>query len=136
MTQKEREGMFRICVDQGSSGRVYSCRIMEPFAFADLGDLLLKLERILEAQDYPQAAQIIRTFQEGEKRPEYPGLPASGMSWERVQEAQGVRMTFDLLILSRFSATWQGYVQWSDGSRTDFKNDLSFLSAVAEKLGL
>lgn len=136
MTQKERSSLFRICVDQGSGGRVYSCRMKEPVSFSDLGDLLLKLERILEAQDYPRAAQRIRTFREDEKRSAHTGIPAGGMSWETVQEARGVRMTFELLILSRLSATWQGYIQWNDGGRTDFKNDLSFLSAVAEKLEL
>lgn len=136
MTQKEQNGLFRICVDQGSGGRVYSCRLEDPFFFADLGDLMLKLERVLEAQDYPQAAQMIRTFREDEKRPAHHGIPAGGMSWETVQEAWGARLTFELVILSRLSATWQGYVQWSDDSRTDFKNDLSFLSAAAEKLGL
>lgn len=136
MTQTERDGLFRICVDQASGGQVYSRRLEEPFSFADLGDLMVKLERILERQDYPQSAQVIRTFRAGERRPEHPGLPDGGMTWETVRQARGARMTFDLLILSRRRATWQGYIQWSDGTRTHFENDLSFLAAAAEKTGL
>lgn len=136
MTQKERDGLFRVCVDQGSGGWVYSRRMKEPFYFVDLGDLMMKLEQILESQDYPKAAQIIRTFQVDERHPEHTGMPEGGMSWAAVQAAGGVRATFDLLILSRHSATWQGYIQWSDGTRTDFENDLGFLSAVADGLGL
>ena len=61
-----KNGLFRICVDQMEdgrlSGRIVSQRLTAPMAFADLGDLLLKVEGVLAAQNFPQASQRIRTF--------------------------------------------------------------------------
>ena len=53
-----KNGLFRICVDQMEdgrlSGRIVSQRLTAPMAFADLGDLLLKVEGVLDAQNFPQ----------------------------------------------------------------------------------
>ena len=135
MMGKERDGLLRVCVD-GAGGRVFSRRVKEPFAFSDLGDLLLKVERLLETQDYPQASQVMRTFRPGKGRPERtPWLPDDGMPWEAVMAAKGAKLTFDLQITSRRNTTWQGLVHWADGGRTPFDNDLAFLRIVAQALG-
>lgn len=135
MTAKERDGLFRVCVDGGPGGRVFSRRVREPFSFADLGDLLLKIERLLEVQDYPQAFQAIRTFRpDREKAERTTQLPPDGMPLEAVEGARGERLTFDLQITTRRNATWQGFVHWGDGTKTAFENDLGFLSIVARAL--
>ena len=136
MTNKERDGLFRVCVDgkRGDEGTVYTRRTREPFAFADLGDLMLKVERVLEQQDYPQASQEMRSFRPGARTARRGDLPVDGLSQEAVEGARGEKATFDLQITSRRNATWQGILRWSDGTTSRFENDLAFLSLVTERL--
>ena len=137
MTNKERDGLFRVCIHgtAGNNGVVYTRRLKEPFAFADLGDLLLKVERVLEVQDYPQAIQELRTFLPKDRPERSSGeLPADGMPREEVERAAGEKLTFDLQIISRRNATWQGMLYWSVGTKEQFGNDLGFLALVAGRL--
>lgn len=107
-----KNGLFRICVDQKEdgrlSGRIVSQRLTAPMAFADLGDLLLKVEGVLDAQNFPQASQRIRTFVQDAS--EYPAsvLPGGAMSEAEVEASRGALTTFQLAILTRRNATWQG----------------------------
>ncbi|MCL1906035.1 MAG: hypothetical protein FWG06_03390, partial [Clostridiales bacterium] len=52
---------LRICVDSvahgQASGRVYGQRLEEPLLFSDIGDLLIKIDDLLNVQDYPRAFQ-------------------------------------------------------------------------------
>ena len=61
---------LRVCVDHAGggylSGLVYSQRVTEPIPFTDIGNLLLRLDEVLEAQNFPQAFQQLY-------RPEGPG---------------------------------------------------------------
>ena len=114
-----KNGLFRICVDQKEdgrlSGRIVSQRLTAPMAFADLGDLLLKVEGVLDAQNFPQASQRIRTFVQDAS--EYPAsvLPGGAMCEAEVEASRGALTTFQLAILTRRNATWQGAVDWMEG---------------------
>ena len=130
-----KNGLFRICVDQMEdgrlSGRIVSQRLTAPMAFADLGDLLLKVEGVLDAQNFPQASQRIRTFVQDAS--EYPSsvLPGGAMSEAEVEASRGALTTFQLAILTRRNATWQGAVDWMEGqSPMSFSSDLELLSLV------
>lgn len=130
-----KNGLFRICVDKKEdgrlSGRIVSQRLTAPMAFADLGDLLLKVEGVLDAQNFPQTSQRIRTFVQDAS--EYPAsvLPDGAMSEAEVEASRGARTTFQLAILTRRNATWQGAVDWMEGqSPMSFSSDLELLSLV------
>ena len=120
MKLNHQNGLIRVCVDDIAgnrvSGRVYSQRLTSPMAFLDLGGLLLQLEELLEAQNFPQAFQRIRTFSPDELPERSDGaLPEGAMSPEEVSAASGKRATFILHVLTRQNATWQGILAWKEG---------------------
>ena len=124
MKLNHQNGLIRVCVDDIAgnrvSGRVYSQRLTSP------------MEELLEAQNFPQAFQRIRTFSP-DKLPERSDgvLPEGAMSPEEVSAASGKRATFILHVLTRQNATWQGTVDWLCGGEPDaFSSDLEFLKLV------
>ena len=134
-----RNGVLRICVDrlEGSrtGGRVFSQRLTAPMEFTDLGGLLLQLEALLERQNFPQAFQRMRSFTK--EAPEHPQglLPQGAMSEETVEGAKGEKATFELHILTRQNATWQGVLEWLEGEeRKNFSSDLEFLKLLEQDL--
>ena len=50
---------FRICIDKiediNASGKVYSQRLLKPFSFYDIKDLIMKIEFVLDKQNFPRA---------------------------------------------------------------------------------
>ena len=105
---------LRVCVDQSDgsriSGRVYSQRLTHPMAFSDIGSLVLRLDEVLEKQNFPQAFQRSRTFRERE-----------------------ILSTFTLYVISRRNASWQGWVDWMDGSpRQQFASALELIRMAEE----
>ncbi|MDR1573037.1 MAG: hypothetical protein LBS24_01860 [Clostridiales Family XIII bacterium] len=138
---------LRICVDNvdGSavSGRVFSGRLKEVFSFPDLNNLVLRLDRLMDEQNYPQAFQRKRTFKlasaskagkagntaEEDDRPY--------MDQETVESAVGEKATFVLQVLSRRNANWQGTVDFLDGAgNREFESELDFLALVNEFLSV
>ena len=124
---------LRVCVDRVEdgriSGRVFSQRLTAPITFTDFGGMLLQVEAVLDAQNFPQAFQRARSF-----APRQVGtVPAAdcledGMDPETVQAAQGAVGTFLLYVITRRSATWQGFVDWLDGSpRQEYGSVLELL---------
>lgn len=129
---------LRVCVDQADgsriSGKVYSQRLTSPMAFSDMGNLILRLDEVLEKQNFPQAFQRSRTFREHEAHVPAAGDPDEGIPLEEVEKAQGSLATFTLCILSRRNASWQGWVDWMDGSpRQQFASALELIRLAEER---
>jgi hypothetical protein len=131
---------IRICVDstQGGhlSGRIYSLHISEPLPFSDAGNLVLIIEDILDAQNFPQAFQRARMFVAREPAAcPVDGGPEECLAAGVVSSAFGNMATFELAVLSRQCSTWQGVIDWLDGNPpTSFSSDLEFLRLVDERL--
>ena len=128
---------LRVCVDQSDgsriSGRVYSQRLTHPMAFSDIGSLVLRLDEVLEKQNFPQAFQRSRTFREREIHVPAAGDPEVGIPLCEVEGASGALATFTLCILSRRNASWQGWVDWMDGSpRQQFASALELIRMAEE----
>ena len=128
---------LRVCVDQSDgsriSGRVYSQRLTHPMAFSDIGSLVLRLDEVLEKQNFPQAFQRSRTFREREIHVPAAGDPEEGITLCEVEGASGALATFTLCILSRRNASWQGWVDWMDGSpRQQFASALELIRMAEE----
>lgn len=129
---------LRVCVDQADgsriSGTVYSQRLTRPMAFSDMGSLILRLDEVLEKQNFPQAFQRSRTFREHESHVPAAGDPDEGIPLAEVESAQGALATFTLCILSRRNASWQGWVDWMDGSpRQQFASALELIRLAEER---
>ena len=134
------------------SGLVYSQRLTAPIQFSDTADLLLQIEDLLDEQDFPRAFQRKRTFA---KRPQKP-VPSGGadrvtaaadvgdvvdvdegqpMDGETVNQARGAVATFAMNVITRQNTSWQGYLDWLDGSaRKAFNSELELIAMIEEGL--
>jgi hypothetical protein len=135
---------LRVCVDRvdGSvvSGRVFSQRLKEVLVFPDLNSLVLRLDRLMDEQNYPQAFQRKRTFSaapsasKGSKAGKTENAAdddAPYMDEKTAESAVGERATFVLQVLSRQNANWQGTVDFLDGAgNREFESELDFLALV------
>ena len=134
---RPEDAAFYICVDslEGGqvSGQVVSRRLSKAMPFDNLGSLVLRLEDVLEVQNFPQAFQRSRSFQPREVTSAYAaggtghGMPAS----EVTGTAAGVEK-FMLQVLTRRNSTWQGRVTWQNGDSQDFSSDLELFHLTEE----
>jgi len=130
---------LRVCVDSVSdgrmSGRVYSMRLSNPIEFSDINDFILKVEDVLDAQNYPQAFQTKRIFKESSSAASpYVSDDSSKLLDEKtVSEVQGKLTTFSVLITSRLNTSWQGFIDKLDGSEKQaFNSDLQFIQLLGD----
>ena len=131
---------LRVCIDRAEhghiSGRVFSRRLTQPISFSDIGSLLLQMEAVLDKQNFPQAFQRTRTFTAGKNTT----VPAAatldeGMPAEAVAEARGQVSTFMIYVITRRSTTWQGRVDWLDGSpMEEFSSVLELIKLTDQRL--
>ena len=124
--------MLRICVDEGHCGTLVGQRLREPIPFSDFVDLVLKIEAILDGQDFPRAFQRKRQFQEKASAPiAFANYVDEMMSDEAVNGAFGKVTTVIVQIVTRQNTSWQGAVFSEDKTkRTAFQSDLEFLSLM------
>ena len=133
--------VLRICVDSvnnyAASGRVFSRRLVEPVEFTDLSSLFLRLEQLFDRHNFPQAFQRTRVivrdtlWQDDAAADDISG----GMSEEMVSAQRGAMSTFDIRVISRRNATWQGSIDWLDGSaRQEFSGTLELLHMVVARI--
>lgn len=127
MKQNRRiaEQMIFIGVDsyaeKSVAGRLWhGCR-GEEASFANLMQLLLLLDKILEGQDFPEAQLGCKSFAPPETLP--CSLPTE--TAEVGKPSCGALASFRLKILFRQNASWQGIVTW-----TESRQEQSFRSAL------
>ena len=131
--------VLRICVDRTADhsigGRILSRRLTAPLSFSDLSDLVLQMEAVFEHQNFPQAYQRMRTFLRSEKEASVAAAdPAHGMSEAAVRDGCGAIATFEVTVVSRRNSTWQGFVNWLDGSDSlDFASYLELMHLISKK---
>ena len=114
-----------VCIDQYDDsvlrGRLYHPSVDGGRTFRSTIQLLMEMERILDASEHPKAYTARRTFA---APPEQTAAPP------RETVCTGEKATFFLKILFRQNAGWQGSVTWLEGGQEE-----SFRS-VLELLGL
>ena len=127
---------LRVCVDTAEAGcyggRVVSQRLSDPIHFRDITDFVTQVDALLDAQRFPQAFQRIRSFTD-KSLPDVPAVTSKEemSAAEEVNAAHGAVTTFILQIFSRRNASWQGAIDWMDGSpRQMFDSTLEFLMAA------
>ena len=121
------------------SGKVYSQRFKEPIQFMDVTTLLLKIEAVLDEQDFPRAFQRKRSFNKNEPRPLRIGLENEDASEyldaQTVTDARGKHTTFAINVITRQNTSWQGYLDWLDGSpRLAYNSVLELLKMISARI--
>jgi len=124
--------MLRICVDEDHSGTIVGQRLLEPIPFSDFVDLVLKIESVLDGQDFPRAFQRKRQFQKAPSAPvAFARNESEMMPEEEVSATFGRVATFIVQIITRQNTSWQGAIFSADKTnRKAFQSDLEFLALV------
>ena len=131
---------LRFCIDsirdQQIAGKLFSQRFFSPVAFSDLGSVALFLDEVFDQQNFPQAFQRNRTFLAGESDlSNVVDEPGQGMTPAVVCAARGRVVTFDVLVVSRRSSSWQGTVSWLDeNNRQEFHSFLELMRMINTRL--
>ncbi|MBQ4354641.1 MAG: hypothetical protein IJC71_07075 [Clostridia bacterium] len=110
------------------SGRFQIASTMEIHPFHGLTQLVLKINDILDCENFPQSFTALRKFQDPHNRPQ--SSPASGYS------EKGAAATFSLRILFRQNASWQGTLAWAEGKQEEcFRSVLELIVLLDNALG-
>lgn len=133
-----KEQALRLCVDQVDGnkiqGRVFSMRLAVPVAFGDLSDFILKMDAVMDAQNFPQSFQRKRAFKkagdDGLKGDAKAAVEGTGMSEAEVEAAVGLVDTFTVRVVTRQNASWQGHVEIPDGAPIPFDSALEMAAIV------
>ena len=111
------------------SGRVLGEAPGEIVVFVDLAGLAFAVDKVLEKREYPQIFERLRTFSPGKAkaRGKRQNVPA-------VWGGEGEKPSFTITVLSRRHATWQGFIDWLDGSPEQrFASVMEFMRLVADR---
>ena len=96
----------------------------ERIPFYGFHDLVMKLEAVYDALDFPQRGTEARGFGEGGiaryARMKETVLPRLGQEWDGrvMQGGRGKRATFSVHTYARQNGSWQGVAKWLEGKET------------------
>ena len=109
-----------VCVDSYDrripEGRLYNPALQDGAEFHGVMDFLLQVEKLLDGMNCPQSFTARRSFRPGETVATV--TPAEAGHSSKLA-------TFNLRVLFRQNASWQGSVSWLEG-----KSEESFRSAL------
>ena len=137
------ESALRVCVDgvDGDKlwGRVFSMRLSAPIPFGDLGDFVMKMDQVMDEQNFPQSFQRKREFKAGKKKrglgQVFKALEGEPLTADVVNAAKGQLATFTVRVLTRQNASWQGHIIWDgEAGVIDFSSELDMVQIVLAKL--
>lgn len=130
---------FKVCVDRMDTeqiaGRVYSQSLTAPVEFRDIADLLMQLDELFDRRNFPKAFQRARTFVGDKNAPatgqDMPQPEPDYMTEDLVDRAKGEAATFLVTVNTRQNSTWQGWLDWMDGSpRQPFNSALELIRLI------
>lgn len=129
--------MFRVCVNKAQGdigGQIFSPLSSEVITFSDIGELLLKMDKLFDKVGYPQAFQTKRTFAEEKQQGNvYRGVPSAVRNVESILSQRGTNGTYDIMVVSRRNTSWQGEVYEPDGGKKgEFNGDVELLALLTE----
>ena len=121
-----------VCVDaceqRAISGRMYHSSMEYGLQFHSLMELLLDMDELLDEIQLPQATVEMRTF--GKRRRSLRGTPVP-----IVREWTGEIATFEVRVLYRQNASWQGTIKWIEGKKeSQFRSVMELLTLVDSAL--
>lgn len=124
-------------------GRIYHPASGRQDSFSRVYELLMKLEDIFDAYDFPQPTHFLRTFsnprkadlKKTAKEEKYITEDLTEMEKEILSNANTGKATFIIKVLFRQNATWQGKIQWVEKNKTqNFRSDLEMLKLMDDAL--
>lgn len=121
---------LRICIDdekkENKKGRVYCRLFQECLYFEDLGQLLVKADRMFDEVGFPQAYHRSGsfTFQKNSKIICSPNLY---LTEKELQQKKGEVSTVYIIIRSRRRSGWQGTYIDCRGEPSDFISEMELL---------
>ena len=133
MGEKRWQNQYRdtlVCIDSWDSGvctgRLIHRELPGPVGFRGVMQFLLEMERLLDDMQFPEPFAKTRSFTQG--------TPLTGVSAQDTQK--GHVATFNLRVLFRQNASWQGYVEWLEGKKTEsFRSALELMHLVDQAIG-
>lgn len=128
---------LRICIDQRKendvSGFLCSVALKEILHFSSKVEFVLKVDEAYDRIGQPQPQQILRSFHENDRAPynSYKGNPARFHTSDEIRKNIGSEATYDLLMVSRRHAEWQGILKNADGGiKGEFESVLECLAIL------
>lgn len=127
-----------ICIDQigpsGYTGCFYHAYASEGIPFQTSVELLSRMEDFYDVLGYPQADVQLRSFFTEAQQPDYAVLQAqraallANKGIGNPQAHRGKKATFQVFVMYRTNATWQGELCWVEMQQTvHFRSALEFL---------
>lgn len=114
--------LVNICVDvieEGDiKGRYYHKYSRSAHVFENVMDLVLEMEKLFDALDYPQATTRLRSFSKNKEQKKT--VEKMESVWENAvfSEERGEKATFLVSVKTRANAGWQGEVIWVEKKNT------------------
>jgi hypothetical protein len=133
MSEKRWENRYRgtvVCIDGCTdgvcAGRLINPGLPEPIVFRGVMQFLQEMEKLLDDMRFPEPFARTRSF----------ASPAALSSVNTAQGmAQGRLATFNLRVLFRQNASWQGSIQWLEGRQEEsFRSVLELLLLINSTL--
>lgn len=112
---------LRVCINQREEGEVAgflcSVALQEILYFSGKIEFVLKVNEAYDRIGQPQSQQVLRSFQEedGPQYNSYKGNPVRYHTSDEIRKYAGSEVTYDLVMVSRKHAEWQGILKHTDG---------------------
>ena len=121
----------RVCIDKYTGrvpvGRFYNQYCPEGVRFKGLVELLEKMEDMLNRMQFPQSFVQVRSFTEA--------AVSEGRAPDKIAPQEGACATFEVRLLFRQNASWQGSISWLEGGmEANFRSVLELISLMNSAL--
>lgn len=141
LNEKYVRNQVCICVDQigpsGYTGCFYHAYASEGTPFSTSVELLSRMEDFYDILGYPQADVQLRSFFENGQQQDYVKLKEqraallANKGAGNPQAQRGKKATFQVFVMYRTNATWQGKLCWVETQQTVcFRSALEFLKLI------
>jgi len=117
-------------------GELHSRYLSEPYVFADMINMIHKMEDLFDTNGFPQAFLSTRSFDDGKRGKMKRKVERNGaISKDDQTTPISAKCSFDVTVRFRQNATWQGQIFWVERNvRQDFRSVLEMLKLMDEAM--
>lgn len=113
----------RLCFRKRSTdcceGRIYGVAFQDAVEFHDSAELIMKVDDLFNQIGHPQPHHILRSFGDTENYCSYCSNPERYHTDSEIEAMHGEEGTFELIMLTRHSAEWQGILRNVDNMQSE-----------------
>ena len=125
--------LINICIDKNENGelegRLYHCYTAEPIYFPNIVQLIIEIEWLCDAINFPQVSTKTRLFMD--QTSVYDEKPEKVADQKEIIQYSGEKGTFITHIKFRQKSTWQGEFYWKEQDTVQrFSNTLDFIKQI------